>query len=314
MICDDVGRRGRALGRRPLGGRARHPLRAPRAGGSRDRGVFCAETRNYVTTRTKGTTSDERNSTLAADLDLVLLASGLVAAGCGGDDDTTGGGGTDTSASTAATSRRSATGTLHDRHRRAVSAVRDRDAERRRLQRLRRRPRQRHRRPARADARVPGHLVRHDLPRHGRRASSTSRSRPRRSRRAARRRSTSPTRTTRPSRRWSSRRAPTSPRSTTSAGKIVGAQDATTGETYANDETDASEVRGFPEGPDAIAAVTTGQVDAAIIDEPVAVDAVEKSQGGSRSRPRSRPTSSTGSRSRRRTRSCSTRSTGALRR
>ena len=41
----------------------------------------------------------------------------------------------------------------------------------------------------------------------------------------------------------------------------------------------AAEVRGFPEGPDAIAAVTTGQVDAAIIDEPVAVDAVDKSQG-----------------------------------
>jgi polar amino acid transport system substrate-binding protein len=63
------------------------------------------------------------------------------------------------------------------------------------------------------------------------------------------------------------------------SGAIVGAQDATTGETYANDETDASEVRGFPEGPDAIAAVATGQVDAAIIDQPVAVDAVEK-QGG----------------------------------
>ncbi len=63
------------------------------------------------------------------------------------------------------------------------------------------------------------------------------------------------------------------------AGKIVGAQDATTGETYANDETDASEVRGFPEGPDAIAAVTTGQVDAAIIDEPVAVDAVAQVTG-----------------------------------
>ncbi len=63
------------------------------------------------------------------------------------------------------------------------------------------------------------------------------------------------------------------------AGKIVGAQDGTTGETYANDETDASEVRGFPEGPDAITAVTTGQVDASIIDQPVAADAVEK-QGG----------------------------------
>jgi ABC-type amino acid transport substrate-binding protein len=62
------------------------------------------------------------------------------------------------------------------------------------------------------------------------------------------------------------------------AGKIVGAQDATTGETYANEETDAAEVRGFPEGPDAIAAVITGQVDAAVIDEPVAVDAVDKGQ------------------------------------
>jgi polar amino acid transport system substrate-binding protein len=62
-------------------------------------------------------------------------------------------------------------------------------------------------------------------------------------------------------------------------GKIVGAQDATTGETYANDETDAGEVRGFPEGPDAISAVVTGQVDAAIIDQPVAVDAVDKTDG-----------------------------------
>lgn len=63
------------------------------------------------------------------------------------------------------------------------------------------------------------------------------------------------------------------------SGKIVGAQDGTTGETYANDETDASEVRGFPEGPDAVSALVTGQVDAVIIDQPVAADAVEK-QGG----------------------------------
>jgi polar amino acid transport system substrate-binding protein len=62
-------------------------------------------------------------------------------------------------------------------------------------------------------------------------------------------------------------------------GAIVGAQDGTTGEVYANDETDASEVRGFPEGPDAISAMVTGQVDAVIIDQPVAVDAVDK-QGG----------------------------------
>lgn len=63
------------------------------------------------------------------------------------------------------------------------------------------------------------------------------------------------------------------------SGSVVAAQDATTGETYANDETDASEVRGFPEGPDAINAVRNGQADAAIIDQPVALDAVEK-QGG----------------------------------
>jgi polar amino acid transport system substrate-binding protein len=62
-------------------------------------------------------------------------------------------------------------------------------------------------------------------------------------------------------------------------GAIVGAQDGTTGEAYANDETGASEVRGFPQGPDAITALVTGQVDATIIDQPVAVDAVEK-QGG----------------------------------
>ena len=63
------------------------------------------------------------------------------------------------------------------------------------------------------------------------------------------------------------------------SGLIVGAQDGTTGETYANDETDAAEVRGFPEGPNAVTALINGQVDAVIIDQPVAVDAVDK-QGG----------------------------------
>jgi polar amino acid transport system substrate-binding protein len=60
------------------------------------------------------------------------------------------------------------------------------------------------------------------------------------------------------------------------SGKIVGAQDATTGETYAQEETEAAEVRGFPEGPDAVSALKTGQVDAVIIDQPVAKDAVEE--------------------------------------
>jgi polar amino acid transport system substrate-binding protein len=63
------------------------------------------------------------------------------------------------------------------------------------------------------------------------------------------------------------------------SGAIVGTQDGTTGEIYANDETDASEVRGFPEGPNAVSALVTGQVDAVIIDQPVSVDAVEKQSG-----------------------------------
>ncbi|MFM8519221.1 MAG: basic amino acid ABC transporter substrate-binding protein [Solirubrobacterales bacterium] len=64
------------------------------------------------------------------------------------------------------------------------------------------------------------------------------------------------------------------------SGKIVGAQDGTTGEAYANDETDASEVRGFPNGPAAIDAVKAGQVDATIIDQPVAQDALDNGQTG----------------------------------
>lgn len=63
------------------------------------------------------------------------------------------------------------------------------------------------------------------------------------------------------------------------ADATVGAQDGTTGEEYANDETDASDVRGFPEGPDAIQALKAGQVDATIIDQPVAQDALDKEGG-----------------------------------
>lgn len=63
------------------------------------------------------------------------------------------------------------------------------------------------------------------------------------------------------------------------ADAIVGSQDGTTGETYAEDETEAGEVRGFPQGPDAVSAMIQGQVDAVIIDQPVAIDAVDK-QGG----------------------------------
>jgi ABC-type amino acid transport substrate-binding protein len=62
-------------------------------------------------------------------------------------------------------------------------------------------------------------------------------------------------------------------------GATVGAQDGTTGEFYAQDDTDASEVRGYPEGPDAINALRAGQVDAVIIDSAVAEDAVSKTEG-----------------------------------
>lgn len=62
-------------------------------------------------------------------------------------------------------------------------------------------------------------------------------------------------------------------------GKTVAAQDGTTGEDYANNETDAGTVNGFPQGPEAINAVKNGQADAAVIDEPVAKDAVENVGG-----------------------------------
>jgi polar amino acid transport system substrate-binding protein len=63
------------------------------------------------------------------------------------------------------------------------------------------------------------------------------------------------------------------------SGAIVGVQDGTIQEDYANEETDAAEVRGFPEGTNALSSLLTGAVDAALIDEAVAVDAIEK-QGG----------------------------------
>ena len=63
------------------------------------------------------------------------------------------------------------------------------------------------------------------------------------------------------------------------SGKIVGAQDGTTGETYATDETDASEVRPFPEIDDAYNALQVGQVDAVINDLPSVNDAAEQKEG-----------------------------------
>ncbi|MCO5315941.1 MAG: basic amino acid ABC transporter substrate-binding protein [Solirubrobacterales bacterium] len=63
-------------------------------------------------------------------------------------------------------------------------------------------------------------------------------------------------------------------------GKNVAVQDGTTGKDFAENETGASQVRGFPNGPAAIAALKAGQVDATIIDRPVAEDAVAKGQTG----------------------------------
>ncbi len=79
-------------------------------------------------------------------------------------------------------------------------------------------------------------------------------------------------------------------------GNTVAAQSGTTGEIYANDKTDASEVRGYPQGPDAINALRGGQVDAVIIDLPVGPGRGQEA-GWDRDRAtRSRPTSSTGCR------------------
>lgn len=63
-------------------------------------------------------------------------------------------------------------------------------------------------------------------------------------------------------------------------GLTVGAQDGTTGETYANDETAAGEVRGFPSGPATLAALNNGQVEAVLIDDPVVQDAINQGQKG----------------------------------
>jgi len=62
-------------------------------------------------------------------------------------------------------------------------------------------------------------------------------------------------------------------------GATVAVQQGTTGQVYVEDETDAGEVRQFPAGPDAINAVKTGTSDAAVIDLPVAQEAVDKTEG-----------------------------------
>lgn len=63
------------------------------------------------------------------------------------------------------------------------------------------------------------------------------------------------------------------------AGEIVAAQDGTTGETYAQENTEASEVRPFPEIDDAYNALSTGQVAAVLNDLPSVQAAAEEKEG-----------------------------------
>jgi ABC-type amino acid transport substrate-binding protein len=63
------------------------------------------------------------------------------------------------------------------------------------------------------------------------------------------------------------------------SGKTIGAQQGTTGLELAKEESNASEIRPFPEGPDAVNGLKSGTIEAAIIDAPVAQNAVEKAGG-----------------------------------
>jgi len=62
-------------------------------------------------------------------------------------------------------------------------------------------------------------------------------------------------------------------------GKTVGVQQGTTGEEYVDEETGAAEVRPYPEGPDVVTPLKGGVIDAAVLDLPVAQEAVETGQG-----------------------------------
>jgi len=63
------------------------------------------------------------------------------------------------------------------------------------------------------------------------------------------------------------------------AGKVVGAQQGTTGLALGKEKANASEMRPYPEGPDAINALKAGTVEAVIIDAPVAEHAIEEEGG-----------------------------------
>lgn len=62
-------------------------------------------------------------------------------------------------------------------------------------------------------------------------------------------------------------------------GKTVAAQQGTTGLELAKEKLGGSEIRPYPEGPDAVNALKAGTVEGVVIDAPVAQNAVEKSGG-----------------------------------
>lgn len=62
-------------------------------------------------------------------------------------------------------------------------------------------------------------------------------------------------------------------------GKTVGVQQGTTGQEFSEEQAEAGEIRPYPQGPDAVAALRTGAVDAVVIDIPVAENAVEAEPG-----------------------------------
>jgi ABC-type amino acid transport substrate-binding protein len=62
-------------------------------------------------------------------------------------------------------------------------------------------------------------------------------------------------------------------------GKVVGAQQGTTGLELGKEKANAGELRPYPEGPDAINALKAGTVEAVIIDAPVAQNAIEEEGG-----------------------------------
>jgi ABC-type amino acid transport substrate-binding protein len=59
-------------------------------------------------------------------------------------------------------------------------------------------------------------------------------------------------------------------------GKVVGAQQGTTGEEYVEEEIDTKELRTYPQGPDTFPALKAGTLDAVVIDRPVAEKATEQ--------------------------------------